>query len=429
MGADHELRRAIHHRRLCGALGGRLELAGQPGDAHAQRGEPLLDLAEVLLGQDLGGRHQRGLLAGFNGTRRRQRGDHGLAAAHVALHQPVRGPVLRQVGLDLAPHPLLRRSQRERQRGQQACHQIARGRQRGGAAAGALASRQAQAQLLRQQLVELHALPQRVAVFRQRRLVGVRGRVMQAAQAGRQLRQAPARAQRRRQGVGDVHVEERLRNALAQQRLRHAGAGRVHRGQPLRQCHARPGRMHARVDHFGTQQADPHAAVDTHPAAGRHLLLGRRVEVQEAQQQAVAGVVAQRGEQLTPAPVGHLAALDHALGLGLCAGRQPGHRRDARLVLVAQRQVQNEVPFAGQAQARQLGRERRGGCGHRRLRPGRLACRAHAPAAGQPPAACLAPALSRAGRGSPRPRTARPWAGWPRRWSSAPETAAAPPRP
>ena len=75
---------------------------------------------------------QRGLLAGFNGTRRRQRGDHGLAAAHVALHQPVRGPVLRQVGLDLAPHPLLRRSQRKRQRGQQACHQIARGRQRGG---------------------------------------------------------------------------------------------------------------------------------------------------------------------------------------------------------------------------------------------------------------------------------------------------------
>ena len=67
--------------------------AGQPGHAQAarreQRLQPADQLAEVLLGQDFGRRHQRALPAGVDGDRRRQRRDHGLARADIALQQPV----------------------------------------------------------------------------------------------------------------------------------------------------------------------------------------------------------------------------------------------------------------------------------------------------------------------------------------------------
>ena len=68
-----------------------LAAAGEPGDAHAQRRQPLHQLLEMLLGQDLGGRHQRTLPAGVDGQRRGQRRDHGLARTDVALQQPVHG--------------------------------------------------------------------------------------------------------------------------------------------------------------------------------------------------------------------------------------------------------------------------------------------------------------------------------------------------
>ena len=67
---------------------------------------------EVLLGQDLGGRHERGLVAGLDRGEDGERGHHRLARAHVALQQPVHRVGLGHVGPDLAPDPLLGRGQR-----------------------------------------------------------------------------------------------------------------------------------------------------------------------------------------------------------------------------------------------------------------------------------------------------------------------------
>ena len=48
----------------------------------------------MLLGENFGGRHERRLVAVFDRLQRRQRRDHGLAAADVALQQ-----ALHRVGL------------------------------------------------------------------------------------------------------------------------------------------------------------------------------------------------------------------------------------------------------------------------------------------------------------------------------------------
>jgi hypothetical protein len=55
----------------------------------------------VLLGEDLGGRHQHRLAAVLGGLQHGQRGHAGLAAAHVALQQALHRVVGGQVAGDL----------------------------------------------------------------------------------------------------------------------------------------------------------------------------------------------------------------------------------------------------------------------------------------------------------------------------------------
>ena len=45
----------------------------------------------MLLGEDLRGRHDAGLVTVLHRHKRGDHGDDGLAASHVALHQPVHG--------------------------------------------------------------------------------------------------------------------------------------------------------------------------------------------------------------------------------------------------------------------------------------------------------------------------------------------------
>jgi hypothetical protein len=84
---------------ICSSAGAglALELAGQPGDFDAQRFEPALEGDEVLLGEDLGGRHQRDLITGLQRLQRGQGGNHGLAGADVALYQAHHRFVLAEV--------------------------------------------------------------------------------------------------------------------------------------------------------------------------------------------------------------------------------------------------------------------------------------------------------------------------------------------
>ena len=69
----------------------------------------------MLLGEDLGRRHQRSLVTGLGGMQHGQRGDDGLAAADIALQQPLHRMRAGQVRGDLAPGAALGGGKREGQ--------------------------------------------------------------------------------------------------------------------------------------------------------------------------------------------------------------------------------------------------------------------------------------------------------------------------
>jgi hypothetical protein len=112
VGADDEIdgaRRERGARRLGVAARHR---RGEQRDAQrrrlaAPRGEPA-QRTLVLLRQQLGGCHHRDLMARLDGGERREERDRRLAAADVALQQPVHRMRLREVGLDLADDAALR---------------------------------------------------------------------------------------------------------------------------------------------------------------------------------------------------------------------------------------------------------------------------------------------------------------------------------
>ena len=66
-----------------------------------ERAEQLGDRPEVLGREDLGRSQERRLSAGVHDPEHGPQGDHRLAAAHVALEQPVHRVVVGQVALDL----------------------------------------------------------------------------------------------------------------------------------------------------------------------------------------------------------------------------------------------------------------------------------------------------------------------------------------
>ncbi len=69
----------------------------------------------MLLGEDFGRRHERHLIARLDRLQRGQRGDDRLAAADVALQQPLHRLGAREIAADLGDDALLRARQRERQ--------------------------------------------------------------------------------------------------------------------------------------------------------------------------------------------------------------------------------------------------------------------------------------------------------------------------
>ena len=69
----------------------------------------------MLLRKNLGGRHQRHLVAVFDGDDRRLKADDGFPRAHISLQQTPHGMRLLHVIGDLFQHPLLRRRGMKRQ--------------------------------------------------------------------------------------------------------------------------------------------------------------------------------------------------------------------------------------------------------------------------------------------------------------------------
>ena len=141
----------------------------------------------MLLGEHLGRRHQRSLVPALHGGEQGGDGDDRLAGADVALQQPVHRVGSRQVGVDLADHPLLGGGQREAQRGVEPADQLAAGLV---ADADGVALHRPLAhhehQLHPQQLVERQPAPGPLLVVERLRQVDVvqRGAAVDQARAG-----------------------------------------------------------------------------------------------------------------------------------------------------------------------------------------------------------------------------------------------------
>ncbi len=135
-----------------------------------------------------------------------------------------------RVGGDLFGDAALRGGQRKRQHGQQLLVKSrlsgARGAQHRRAQLRALALRRQLRQLLRQQLVELQALPRRVAALVERGQRRARRRLMQKVHRVAQDRQA-LRQRARRQQFLQRRARQRRRDRLAQIGLRQLRARRI----------------------------------------------------------------------------------------------------------------------------------------------------------------------------------------------------------
>ena len=126
MRADDQLRLAGGELLACGALLRGSSGAGQQQHAHAERPEQLRERPRVLLGQNFRGGHEGGLPAVPDGAEARGSCDHRLAAADIALHEPVHHMAGGQILQDLVDRALLRAGQTEGQRGIKALHAVRR---------------------------------------------------------------------------------------------------------------------------------------------------------------------------------------------------------------------------------------------------------------------------------------------------------------
>ena len=102
-----------------------------------------------------------------------------------------------------------------------------------------------------------------------------------------------------------------------------------------------------------------HFAEHADAATRCERLLLVRIEVEEPQDElrprtAIVAIVFEQADELAPRPVLDVGGDDRALGLLLDAGLQCRERHDARVVLVAQRQVQHEVLVAEEPELDQL---------------------------------------------------------------------------
>ena len=87
-------------------MSGRSPNSDAPVVGHRDAVEQRPHAREVLLGEHLGGRHERALVAALHGGEQRGDRDDRLAGAHVALQQAVHRDRAGQVGGDLGDHLL-----------------------------------------------------------------------------------------------------------------------------------------------------------------------------------------------------------------------------------------------------------------------------------------------------------------------------------
>ena len=160
-------------------------------------------------------------------------------------------------------------------------------------------------------------------------------------------------ADRLGQRVGEVDAGGRLVDQLAQQRLAESRGRRVDRRQRVGQRLAPAQHPVARMDHLVAEEARPHLAEQPHARAGGERFRLALVEVEEAREERAARV-AHLDHELPARPEGDVAR-DH-LALDERRRAVPGRvdRRKHCLVLVAQRQVEDEVEVGPDPEFREL---------------------------------------------------------------------------
>ena len=160
-------------------------------------------------------------------------------------------------------------------------------------------------------------------------------------------------AQSRRHGVLERPGIERLEHLGAQRPLPDAGAGGIYRRQALRQRLAAGDEAVARVRHFGSEQAATHLAEGSHMQALLHGLIELRelavAKVEEAQHQPL-GI----HHELALAAENDGGALHAGLHQHGTAGRRSVDGGEDGLVLIAQRQMQDEIEAGSQPQLLEL---------------------------------------------------------------------------
>ena len=355
----------------------------QPSDPQAEGRKPFAELAEMLLGQDFGRRHHRGLPAGVGCGEAGDRGDDGLAAAHVALQKPLHRVWFRHVAQHFVHGASLCAGQLEGQLFEECFEERAVCLQCGRSAGAALLVRKAHRQLLREELVEFHAPPRRCRVGGGRRPV-------QKLHAVAEPGQAVAAAQPLGQRVLQRPGVQRIEDASAQRRLREPCGRRVDRRQALRQRLTLAHEAVARVRHLGAEPAAAHFAEGAHAQAffsrALELLQLAAIEIEKAQDHAI-GV----HDQLAARPVGDFGPLELRLDEHRPSGRRAVRRGQRRPVLVAQRQVKHEVEARAQPELVELA------CAPRRLHP---ECRMASISTSAPRGSPETPTAARAGNGS-----------------------------
>ncbi len=368
MRAHRELRLARRDRlaRRAPLLG--RQRARQPRDFHRQPVEPCRELAIVLLGEDLGRRHECDRAPALDRLQRGERRHHRLAGADVALQQPLHRLPALEVVRDLAPYLFLCAGQLERHARQQRLRQRAGAGEDRRTALGARPPVHLHRHLLRQELVELEALPRRVRARVERALCQRRQPGRRRVQELHRIAELPQLAAAH-EVLGQHLAEprriggERARDDLAQRFLAEAGGGRVDRRQPVGHGRVVVHDGELRMHDLGAEVAFAHVAVHAHAGALLERLLRIGIKGEETQHELrarAAFAFLDLRDELAPRPVLDVAAHDAALGLHGRAGDDARERGQRRAVLVAQRKVQHEVLLAHDVEPRELVGERVG---------------------------------------------------------------------
>ena len=161
-----------------------------------------------------------------------------------------------------------------------------------------------------------------------------------------------------------LQCRQRLVDGAAQQVLRDARSGRIDRRERFRHRLARRDDAVARMYHLRAEKALSYLAEQAQSLADGHLLDLTAVKIQEAQVEKLIAVL-RLYHQLAARTIGDIGVDDLGLNLTRHARKCVAHAGDVRLVFIAHRQMQGEVPVFTQADARQFLREAcgRGGLG------------------------------------------------------------------